>query len=113
MSYTYLLVKLSYISSAHAEDRDVDSDDDESDMVSSIKTIYFNTSNISTIFKKLKDVPFGDPINFKVDEEKAVKLFEERRNYSNDIDSITEEIGIYYEDRIAKYFICIVQVPNL
>lgn len=113
MTYNYLLVKLMYINSAHAEDRDMDSDDDETDMTHRIQEIYFSTQNISTIFEKLNDVPFGEAVNFDKSEEKVVKRFEQLRKYRPDMESIVQEIGICFEDRIAKYFICIVQVPTL
>lgn len=111
MSYNYLLVKLSYINSAHAEDRDMTDDDDETEMVYHIQEIYFSTPNISTIFQKLKDVPFGDPVEFKISEEKVVKRFEEQRKFRKDTENITNEIGIYFKKHIAEYFICIIQVP--
>jgi hypothetical protein len=111
MAYNYLLVRLSYINLAHAEDRDMESDDDETVMVTNIQKIYFSTPNISTIFEKLNDVPFGDSVHFDKTEEKVVKRFEEQRKYSKDMETITQEIGVYFENHVAKYFICIAQVP--
>ena len=113
MTYNYLLVKLNYINSAHAEDRDLDSDDDETDITHRIQEIYFSTSNISTIFEKLNDVPFGDVVHFNRSEEDVVKRFEQRRKYHGDMECITEELGICFEDNVVKYFICIIQVPTL
>ena len=111
--YTYIVVKVKYINSAHLEDRDMDSDDDETDITHCIQEIYFSTSNISTIFEKLNDIPFGDPAQFNKSEEEVVKRYEQLRKHRPDMESIVQEIGVYYEDYIAKYFICIIQVPTL
>lgn len=111
MSYNYLLVKLNYINSAHAEDRDMESDD-ETEMVSHIQEIYFSTPNISTIFRKINDVPFEDNIEFNVTEEQIIKRFEQRSKFCKDkIYPITEEIGTYFKNHVAQYFICIIQLP--
>jgi len=114
MSYTYLLAKVAYINSAHAQDRDMDSDDDEIIVEPHIQKIYFATPNLSTIFQKINDVPYGDPVEFRYSEESITSCFERRRRLIKTIKaSIPEEIGVYYKDHVAQYFICIIEVPVL
>lgn len=110
---TYIVAKVTYINSAHLEDRDMDSDDDETNMKSHIQEICFATDSIPKIFELITKYPFGDNIDFEIFRQTPEKLeshFNHMRIHGSDTDTYSEEIGAYFEDGVAKYFIVVYSV---
>lgn len=112
---TYIVAQLKYISKKHADNEDHDDEEDETDMTSHIQKICFATTSIKKLIELLEQYPFDDDIEFNITEEKLTKRFNQVRKYRkpDDMDAIFEEIGIYYEDDIAQYFIVAIEVPTL
>jgi hypothetical protein len=114
--YSYIVAKVKYINPAHADGRDMDSDDDETDMVSSIQELYFASDSIEKIFETLKIYPFGDDIDFETFNRNAKKTKERfdllERLSKDDKEVFSEELGAYFEDGVAEYFIMLYAVPK-
>ncbi len=107
--YTYIVAKVKYSSRNHANN------EYEDDETSHIQKICFVTNDVKKILETIKIYPFEDDIYFNISEQELTRYFDEARQYIIDdkMDPIYQEIGVYYEDNVAQYFICVIQIPSL